>query len=176
MDRRDFIGNLSAGSLILGAPAWGYSTAFADQSRSIANLGTEARTDVVIAGGGLGGVAAALGCLRNGLSVILTEETEWIGGQISQQGVPPDEHKWIETHGAPESYREYRRRVRDFYRRNYSLTPDAMAKENLNPGDGSVSRICHEPRVALAVMLEMLAPHMSSGKLILLPQHKGGSC
>ncbi len=172
MDRRDFIGNLSAGSLILGAPAFGYSTAFSDQESSIANLGTEARTDVVIAGGGLGGVAAALGCLRNGLSVILTEETEWIGGQISQQGVPPDEHKWIETHGAPESYRGYRRRVRDFYRRNYPLTPEAKAKEDLNPGDGSVSRICHEPRVALAVMLEMLAPYMSTGKLILLPQHK----
>ncbi len=172
MDRRDFIGNLSAGSLILGAPALGYSTAFSDQVSSITNLGTEARTDVVIAGGGLGGVAAALGCLRNGLSVILTEETEWIGGQISQQGVPPDEHKWIETHGAPASYREYRRRVRDFYRRNYPLTPEAKAKENLNPGDGSVSRICHEPRVALAVMLEMLAPYMSSGKLILLPLHK----
>ncbi|MEQ8879375.1 MAG: FAD-dependent oxidoreductase [Cyclobacteriaceae bacterium] len=172
MDRRDFIGNLSAGSLILGAPALGYSTVFSDQVSSIANLGNVARTDVVIAGGGLGGVAAALGCLRNGLCVILTEETDWIGGQISQQGVPPDEHKWIETHGAPESYREYRRRVRDFYRRNYPLTPEAKAKENLNPGDGSVSRICHEPRVALAVMLEMLASYMSSGKLILLPQHK----
>ena len=48
--------------------------------------------DLVIAGGGLGGVAAALAALRNGLRVCMTEETDWIGGQITSQGVPPDEH------------------------------------------------------------------------------------
>jgi NADPH-dependent 2,4-dienoyl-CoA reductase/sulfur reductase-like enzyme len=57
--------------------------------------------DLVIAGGGLGGCAAAIAACRNGLKVIMTEETDWIGGQVSQQGVPPDEHQWIETHGAP---------------------------------------------------------------------------
>jgi len=128
--------------------------------------------DLVIAGGGLGGCAAAIAACRNGLKVIMTEETDWIGGQVSQQGVPPDEHQWIETHGAPASYREFRKRVRDYYRRNYPLIPEAAGREFLNPGDGSVSRLCHEPRVAVAVLTEMLAPYISSGKLTLLTDHK----
>lgn len=132
----------------------------------------ELSADVVIAGGGLGGCAAALGALRNNLKVILTEETDWIGGQISQQGVPPDEHLWIETHGGTQLYRDYRNAVRDYYRRHYPLTPEAKARPNLNPGDGSVSRICHEPRVCVAVLESMLAPYLSSGKLTLLLEHK----
>src|ERR1700690_842397 len=59
----------------------------------------ELSADLVVCGGGLGGCAATLAALRNNLTVVLTEETDWIGGQISQQGVPPDEHQWIETHG-----------------------------------------------------------------------------
>lgn len=128
--------------------------------------------DLVVVGGGLGGCAAALSACRNGLRVILTEETEWIGGQIAQQGVPPDEHGWIETHGAPASYRDYRERVRDYYRRNYPLTDAAKKREKLNPGDGKVSRLCHEPRVCVAVLLEMLNPYISSGHLRILTGHR----
>ena len=144
-----------------------------DSVRSSGRLKTGSLSaDLVIAGGGLGGCAAAIAACRNGLNVILTEETDWIGGQVSQQGVPPDEHQWIETHGAPATYREFRKRVREYYRRNYPLITDAAGSEYLNPGDGSVSRLCHEPRVAVAVMNEMLAPYISSGKLILLTDHK----
>jgi len=133
---------------------------------------TASPVDLVIAGGGLGGVAAALAGLRNGLSVVLTEENDWIGGQITSQGVPPDEHPWIETHGAPKTYREYRNLVRDHYKRFYPLTEDAKSRPNLNPGDGAVSRLCHEPRVAHAVMIEMLTQYLSTGQLDLLLQHK----
>ena len=128
--------------------------------------------DLAIAGGGLGGVAAALAALRNGLKVVLTEETDWIGGQITSQGVPPDEHPWIETHGAPKTYRAYRNLVRDHYKRFYPLTEEAKARPNLNPGDGAVSRLCHEPRVAHAVMIDMLTQYLSTGQLTLLLQHK----
>jgi hypothetical protein len=113
-----------------------------------------------------------MAALRNGLRVILTEETDWIGGQITQQGVPPDEHPWIETHGAPQSYREFRNAVRDYYRQHYPLTEAARATQHLNPGDGAVSRLCHEPRVALAVLHDWLAPYLSTGQLILLLEHK----
>ncbi len=128
--------------------------------------------DLVIGGGGMGGCAAAIAACRNGLKVIMTEETCWIGGQVSQQGVPPDEHQWIESYGAPASYRNFRIKVRDYYKRNYSLTADAINREYLNPGDGLVSRLCHEPYVAVAVLSEMLAPFISSGKLILLTEYK----
>lgn len=46
-------------------------------------------TDLFIAGGGLGGCAAALSACANGLQVVMTEETDWIGGQVTSQGVPP---------------------------------------------------------------------------------------
>lgn len=128
--------------------------------------------DVVIAGGGLGGCAAALSALRNGLRVILTEETDWLGGQITQQGVPPDEHQWIEQFGGTRTYRDFRIAIRDYYRRNYPLTEAARSKWNLDPGDGAVSRLCHEPRVALAVLEEWLNPFLSSKKLTLLLEHK----
>jgi hypothetical protein len=132
----------------------------------------EARFDLVIAGGGVGGCAAALAACRAGLRAAMTEETSWIGGQLTSQGVPPDEHPWIEQFGATESYRAYRRAVRDYYRAHYPLTAEARGKWNLNPGDGNVSRLTHEPRVSLAVLEQMLAPHISGGRLVLLLRHK----
>jgi hypothetical protein len=132
----------------------------------------ELACDVAIIGGGTGGCASALAALRNGLRVILTEETDWIGGQLTAQAVPPDEHAWIESFGSTRLYRAYRTAVRDYYRRNYPLTEDARSRWNLNPGDGSVSRLTHEPRVSLAVLEEMLAPHASGGRLVVLLRHK----
>ena len=131
----------------------------------------EGRFDLVIAGGGLGGVAAALAALRSGQRVAMTEETDWIGGQFTQQAVPPDEHQWIETHGSTRWYRELRAGIRDYYRRYYPLTDEARARAELNPGDGAVSRLCHEPRVALAVLEGLLAPHIATGRLTLLLEH-----
>ena len=129
------------------------------------------RFDLVIAGGGMGGVAAALAALRSGLRVAMTEETDWVGGQLTQQAVPPDEHQWIETHGSTRWYRELRTGVRDYYTRYYPLTDEARARAELNPGDGAVSRLCHEPRVALAVLEGLLAPHIATGRLTLLLEH-----
>jgi len=59
----------------------------------------ELKCDVAILGGGTGGVAAAIAALRNGMRVVMTEETDWIGGQLTSQMVPPDEHPWIEQFG-----------------------------------------------------------------------------
>ena len=120
----------------------------------------------------MGGCAAALAALRNGLRVVMTEETDWIGGQLTQQGVPPDEHASIESSGGTKLYREFRTAIRDYYRRHYPLTEAAAARANLNPGNGSVSRLCHEPRVALAVLYELLNPYLSTQQLILLLEHK----
>ncbi|WP_160573755.1 FAD-dependent oxidoreductase [Actinomadura physcomitrii] len=129
------------------------------------------RTDVLIVGGGLGGVAAALAVLRRGLRAVLTEETDWIGGQLTTQGVPPDEHPWIEQFGATASYRRLRDGIRDYYRSHYPLTEKARGQRYLNPGEGRVSALCHEPRVAVAVLEAMIAPYRSSGRLVLLLEH-----
>lgn len=134
--------------------------------------GNEIRCDVAVIGGGTGGVAAALAAARNGMRVLLSEETHWVGGQLTSQAVPPDEHSWIESFGGTRLYRRYRDAVREYYRRNYPLTEAARSRWNLNPGDGGVSRLCHEPRVSLAVLEELLAPHVSGGRVVVLRRHK----
>ncbi len=125
----------------------------------------ERRTDVLIVGAGLGGVAAALSALRLGRTVVLTEETNWIGGQLTAQAVPPDEHPWIEGTGCTALYQRLRRGIRDYYRRNYPLLPEPRFDPHLNPGNGRVSALCHEPRVALVVLYELLAPFLASRQL-----------
>ena len=135
----------------------------------------ELLADVVVVGAGVGGVACALAAARNGLKVILTEETDWIGGQLTAQAVPPDEHPWIEEHGSTKTYRSYRTRVRDYYRRNYPLAEAAAKDAKLNPGLGTVSKLCHEPRVSLAVLLEMLAPHVAAGRVKIVQPFLAGS-
>lgn len=128
----------------------------------------EQHTDILIIGGGTGGVAAALSALRLGRKVILTEETDWIGGQLTSQAVPPDEGLWIETVGCTASYRAFREGVRSHYRQHYPLRPESLAEQELNPGAGTVSRLCHEPRVGLAVLEAMLAPYRADRQLEIL--------
>ncbi|MBM3759745.1 MAG: FAD-dependent oxidoreductase [Acidobacteria bacterium] len=123
------------------------------------------RADLLVSGGGTGGVAAALAAARAGRRVILLEESAWIGGQFTSQGVPPDEHGWIEDFGCTASYRVLREGIRDYYRRHYPMLPEYAAQPRLNPGNGWVSPLCHEPRVSLAVMEAMLAPYVASGRL-----------
>lgn len=175
--RRDFLKAVGlAAPLILTTPA-----AFAGEepkstpAKSLSPRPKEISADLVIIGGGLGGCAAALAAARNGLDVIMTEETDWIGGQITQQAVPPDENKWIETFGGTRSYQNFRTGIRDFYRRNYPLTEKVRADKFLNPGNCWVSRIGCEPRVALAVLYEMLAPFLGNGRVRILLNHKAVS-
>jgi FAD dependent oxidoreductase len=128
--------------------------------------------DVAVIGGGTGGCAAALAALRDGMRVILTEETDWVGGQLTAQAVPPDEHQWIESFGCTRLYRAYRDGVRQYYRDHYPLTAEARGRRLLNPGDSWVSRLTHEPRVSLAVLEAMLAPYLGGGQLVVLLRHK----
>jgi len=120
------------------------------------------KKDLVIIGGGLGGCAAALSACSNGLHVLVTEETDWIGGQVTAQGVPPDEHQWIEQFGSTRRYRAYRQKVRDMYLRIMDVK---VAASPFNPGNGLVSSICHDPRVSLHVLQEMLMPFIVTGQL-----------
>lgn len=121
------------------------------------------RGTVVIVGSGLGGVAAALAAARLGIRSVILSETDWLGGQVSAQAIPPDEHPWIETTGCTETYRQFRDRVRAFYRDNYPLTAAARAARHLNPGKGNIGPISHEPFVAELVIEHMLAPWRSRG-------------
>jgi len=129
---------------------------------------TELSCDILIVGGGTGGVAAALAATRHGKRVIVTEPTDWIGGQLTAQAVPPDENQWIETVGGTSLYQDFRTRVRTWYRTNRQLTTAALENPTLNPGGGWVSRLCMEPRIAHAVLQEMLAPYVARDLVTIL--------
>lgn len=126
------------------------------------------QADLLIVGGGVGGVSAALAALRRGKSVIMTEQTSWLGGQLTAQLVPSDEHRRIETTGRNRSYAQFRHLVREHYRTFYPLTAAARADQHLNPGAAWVSPLSVEPKVILAVIHSLLRPYEASGRLTLL--------
>jgi hypothetical protein len=132
----------------------------------------ELSTQILIVGGGLGGVAAALSALKMGCKVILTEETDWLGGQMTAQAVPPDEHPWIESTGCTSSYRQLRDGVREFYRKYYPLKPEVASNSTFNPGEGDVSFLCHEPKVSLNVIQSMLLPYEANCQLQVLLKNR----
>lgn len=123
--------------------------------------------DVIVAGGSLGGVRAAISAAAEGKTVLLVEETDWIGGQLTSQAVPPDEHRWIESQGATASYLEYRRKVRDYYRNKENFSDETKKKECFCPGDSWVSRIAHEPVVAHELLSEEVGLYVRKGLITL---------
>lgn len=131
-------------------------------------MNREYACDIAVIGGGIGGCAAALAAAEAGMRIVLTEETDWIGGQFTSQAVPADEHRWIEQFGCTRKYREFRNRVRGYYKANYPLTAEALRSDRFNPGAAIVSRLSCDPRVALAVLQDMLAPHIHAGRITLL--------
>ncbi len=129
--------------------------------------------DVAVVGGSFGGVAAALAACEAGRTVVLMEASDWIGGQVTSQGVTPlDEHEHIERFGGTARYVEFRERVRRHYRTTDGAPERMPDGAPLNPGNGWVSRLCFEPRVALSVLEAMLAPHRDAGRLRVLLHHE----
>ncbi len=165
MKRRHFLGRAAkAGSGIFLSP---YIQAAGNAFKPL-KAASELSADVIITGGGLGGVAAAIAVCRNGAKAIMTEPTNWIGGQVSQQAVPPDEHHWIESFGRTRKYAQYRYGVRKYYWKRYPLTAAAKSDKMLNPGNAVVSRLSHEPAVSVAVLQSMLAGYINRGELRIL--------
>ncbi len=109
---------------------------------------------VLVVGGGTGGMAAALAAARVGIKVCVTEETDWVGGQFTAQGLnASDEHRYIDTITATRSFAE----MRAIMRRAYG--------GRSNPGGCWVSHLCAEPKVALDALEQMTKPAIDAGKL-----------
>ncbi len=126
--------------------------------------------DVLVVGGGLGGVSATLSALRAadeiGYSgskkplVVLTEETDWLGGQITSQGVSAlDENHLVEISGASRSYQQFRKNIRARYKKDFKLVTHAEDEPWLNPGDCWVSWLAFEPKFALDEIANLLTPY-----------------
>jgi 2-polyprenyl-6-methoxyphenol hydroxylase-like FAD-dependent oxidoreductase len=113
--------------------------------------------DVFIAGGGMGGVAAAIRASQQGLTVCVSEETSMIGGQMTSQGVSAfDENKYVEETGATKLYQDLRTRIRQHYRNMEGASPEATANERLNPGDCWVSWCAFEPMIGEMALQEII--------------------
>ena len=135
-------------------------------------LPVELDCDVLVVGAGCGGVAAALAASRTGRRVVLTEPTTWVGGQLTNQAVPPDEHPWVEDTGITQTYRQVRQAVRDQYRAHPHLVAAARRDPHLNPGRAWVSRIAAEPEVWHQVLRAALAPAQQQHLVTLLTEHE----
>jgi hypothetical protein len=130
------------------------------------------KTEIIVVGGGLGGIAATLAAARLGSRVVLVEALDWLGGQLTAQGVPFDEHPWIESGIGSQSYAALRSAIRKHYRRYFPLTAEARTRFPFNPGMGNVGTLCHEPRVSARVLDDLLLPLESGGSLSVLRQHE----
>jgi hypothetical protein len=130
-----------------------------EPERGVAEIDCE----VLVVGGGTGGIAAACAAARAGRRVCLFEETDWVGGQMTAQGVSAlDEHEHIERFGGTRSYYALREAIRRHYR---ALSPALAGQPHPNPGNCWVTRLAFEPRVALDALLAMAAPHIDAGRL-----------
>ena len=123
--------------------------------------------DIAVIGGSLGGVQAARAACAMGYRVYLCEKTDWIGGQLTSQAVPPDEHNWIEEQGATASYRRYRDAVRDVYRALPEASEAMRSQEHFCPGHSWVSRVAHDPRIAHRLLTESIISYIDQGLLTL---------
>jgi len=129
--------------------------------------------DIAVIGASLGGVLAAWrACQATDLRVALVAEYDWLGGQMTSQGVPPDEHRFIESGGATASYLDFRQAIRERYSADKNFIDNTELTEGLNPGDGWVSRLCFEPKLAATYFENLLAPFVVTGQLQILRHHK----
>ena len=109
--------------------------------------GSDLSCDVLVVGGGLGGVAAAHEAAAAGHRTCLTEETDWLGGQLSAQGVPVDQ-LFTDT---PHSYDRIFALVLDWYRARYPGAPQGT----FVPG-ACFRFTCAEPRAYADVIEHQL--------------------
>ena len=122
----------------------------------------EVTCDVLVVGGSLGGVAAALRASLMGAEVVLLAESGWIGGQLTSQGVStPDENPWLaqDLMGGTASYLYFRELVRDHYRSQFPLSAKGQQADPFCPGDCTVNNgtISLEPRVGMQILRDLLA-------------------
>ena len=123
----------------------------------------EESCDVLVVGGGTGGVAAAWAEARRGHNVFLLEETDWLGGQMTSQGIAAlDEHEHIEAFGGTRTYYQLCEAIRAHYR---ELADKSKTEEPINPGRCWVSRLAFEPIVAVNAIDKLLSPQAEAGRL-----------
>lgn len=125
------------------AVMFGSGRSFDGRSRA-SFTGDEA--DIIIAGAGTGGTAAAIQAARLGSRVILLEETDWVGGQMTAAGVSSmDGGALVYTGGI---YKEFIENVRAYYQRKGKAVETCYF---------SGVATCFEPSVGKKILENMIA-------------------
>jgi hypothetical protein len=109
--------------------------------------------EILVAGGGLAGAAAAYEALLAGKTVCLTEIADWVGGQISSQGTSALDERDTQRKLLfyPRGYLEFRNRLEKKYGK-------------LNLGECWVSQSCFLPRDGHELLLKQLQDAEKKGK------------
>jgi hypothetical protein len=129
--------------------------------------------ECLVVGGSLGGVAAALALSERGYTVCLTEETDWLGGQATSQGVSALDEFWVvEQFGTTASYARFRQLIRNHYLHNTTLSEKGKSMTHFNPGNAWVSKLCYEPKVGVQAIEQMLQPYIDTGRLQIFYQYR----
>lgn len=102
------------------------------------------KTDILIAGGGVSGTAAAIQAARSGARVLIVEETHWLGGMLTAAGVSATDG----NHELPSGiWEEFRQKLYEHYG-----SPEKLAT-------GWVSNTQFEPWVADSILKAMVAQY-----------------
>lgn len=128
------------------------------------SLGKKPRvaTEILVVGGSIGGVQATLSLAEAGRNVLLVEESDWLGGQLTSQAVPLDEHPFIESFGATKRYRAFRDKAREHYRLHHNIKDEYRQSETFNPGNAWVTNLAFEPKVAKLLFDDMVKPYQDN--------------
>jgi hypothetical protein len=113
--------------------------------------------DVVVVGAGSGGTAAAIQAARQGRSVALVEETDWIGGQMTSAAVPTMDEGWANRDSG--LYFDFISRVRAHY---------AKLGKSVGTCYWSAKSNCFEPKVGQQILYDMIVEARKSGTLDVL--------
>ncbi len=125
----------------------------------------EPACDILVVGGSDGGTAAALAAAEAGAGVCLMEDSNWLGGQLTSQGVSvPDEPKTIRQFGGTRRYYRFLQLTRDYYFDHYRVKP-GMNRTRFNPGSCIASYHSFEPRVGARVLRALAQPLIDAGRL-----------
>ena len=115
---------------------------------------SESQYDVVVAGAGTGGSAAAIQAARLGARVALLEESDWVGGQMAAAGVGTmDEGNGLDSTPPSGFYAEFLARIRSYYEQH---------GKSINTCYWNLRSHCFDPMVARKVLAQMIADVNSS--------------
>ncbi|HUW93632.1 MAG TPA: FAD-dependent oxidoreductase [Bacteroidales bacterium] len=106
----------------------------------ISSCGKKSTTDILIAGGGASGVAAGVQAARMGVSTVIVEENEWLGGMLTSAGVSAVDGNYNLPSGI---WGEFKNALISYY------GSDSLLKT------GWVSNVLFEPSVGNNIFSEM---------------------